>query len=176
MRPVTIRRLLVFGVCAVAVSGLYLAPSIAGAPEQQRPVAVDSPEPPIGVRPSMRQTGHERAAAGSTVHEAGRDRDLTAPAPVTRLEAAELSRNRLTLRWAAAVDNVGVAEYRVSLNGFPVATTSELHASFGWFNDESDLHIVQVVAVDAAGNQSRSTGLLVSRPAASPSAAEPGGQ
>lgn len=32
MQPATIRRLLVFGVCLVGVGGLYLAPTIAGAP------------------------------------------------------------------------------------------------------------------------------------------------
>jgi hypothetical protein len=78
--------------------------------------------------------------------------------------------DRLTLRWPATNDNVGVVSYHVLLNGYEVATTPATHATVRWFNDDARDHIVQVRAVDAAGNESSaSPGLLVARPTPEPS-------
>ncbi len=75
----------------------------------------------------------------------------------------------LTLRWPPAEDNVGVVEYKVVLNGFEVASTPETTARVAWFNDDSLQQLVQVKAVDAAGNESPSgANLLVARPTPAP--------
>jgi hypothetical protein len=78
---------------------------------------------------------------------------------------------RLTISWPAASDNVGVIGYRIWLNGFEVATTAETRARLRWFNDDSGQHVVQIRAVDAAGNQSQSSPtLVITRPSPEPTA------
>ena len=77
--------------------------------------------------------------------------------------------DRLSLTWTAATDNVGVIGYRIWLNGFEVATTAETEAKLRWFNEDSGQHVVQIRAIDAAGNQSRSSPtLVVVRPSPEP--------
>jgi len=50
-----------------------------------------------------------------------------------------------------------------------VATTAETKARLRWFNDDSGQHVVQIRAVDAAGNQSPSSPtLVVTRPSPEP--------
>ena len=59
--------------------------------------------------------------------------------------------------------------YRIWLNGYEVATTAQTRATLRWFNDDEGQHVVQIKAIDAAGNQSTvwST-LLVTRPVPEP--------
>lgn len=99
---------------------------------------------------------------GPTAAEPGRDD--TAPVAVGGISVLHADTERLTVSWAPARDDTGVVEYRVWLNGFPVLTTPELRATLSWFND-ADTHVVQVRAVDAAGNEGPpSHSLLVTRP------------
>jgi hypothetical protein len=80
-----------------------------------------------------------------------------------------VTEDRLSLKWPAAQDNVGVIGYRIWLNGFEVATTAETQARLHWFNDDNRQHVVQIRALDAAGNQSRSSPtLVVTRPSPEP--------
>ena len=80
-----------------------------------------------------------------------------------------VSHERLALTWSTATDNVGVVSYKIWLDGFPVATTSETHADLRWFNDGATQHVVQVRALDAAGNQSASSPtFIVNRPTPEP--------
>jgi len=80
-----------------------------------------------------------------------------------------MTADRLSLTWPAATDNVGVIGYRIWLNGFEVATTPETEAKLRWFNEDSGQHVVQIRAIDAAGNQSRSSPtLVVVRPSPEP--------
>ena len=82
---------------------------------------------------------------------------------MTRLDA-----ERLTVTWPEAGDDTGVVSYRVWLNGFFVLSTQQPRASLHWFNDSST-HVVQVRALDAAGNEgATSPTLLVVRPTPSP--------
>ena len=82
-----------------------------------------------------------------------------------------MTADRLSLKWPAATDDVGVIGYRIWLNGFEVATTAETEAKLHWFNDDSGQHVVQIRALDAAGNQSRSSPtLVVTRPSPDPTA------
>jgi hypothetical protein len=209
MHAVTIRRLIVFGVCALGVGSLYLVPSIARSPEQLR-LSGPTDEPttsPAGAGPSDQRessspTGTRQSPAGGGVAsgdsapdtqrsatrnksadaeddsnqkpgtgqaKAGKDSDP--PQPVADIEASKVTARRLTISWPAASDNVGVIGYRIWLNGFEVATTAETRARLRWFNDDSGQHVVQIRALDAAGNQSQSSPtLVITRPSPEPTA------
>lgn len=96
-------------------------------------------------------------------------KDSEPPAPVVDIEPSAVTADRLILKWPAAADNVGVIGYRIWLNGFEVATTAETRAKVHWFNDDTGQHVVQIRALDAAGNQSRSSpALIVTRPSPDP--------
>ena len=213
----TVRRLLVFGVCALGVASLYLVPALTRSPQQAtqpgprhqptaRPSASTAPdadapaddrsrtrraqptltsapeeeptraapeeEPTIlSAEPPSRPAPEESrpTRTGATAFDPADLRDDQPPEPVADISSTEVSPTALTLRWAAAEDNVGVAEYRVVLDGFEVATTPKTSATVRWFNDDARDHIVQVRAVDAAGNESSaSPGLLVARPTPGP--------
>jgi len=97
--------------------------------------------------------------------------DSEPPAPVADIEPSAVTADQLDLRWPAATDDVGVIGYRIWLNGFEVATTAETHAKLHWFNDDGGHHVVQIRAIDAAGNQSPSSPtLVVTRPSPQPTA------
>jgi ribulose bisphosphate carboxylase small subunit len=90
---------------------------------------------------------------------------------VAEIDAPNVTTRQLTVSWPAANDNVGVIGYRIWLNGFEVATTAETRAQLRWFNEDSGQHVVQIRALDAAGNQSRSSPtLVVTRPSPEPTA------
>lgn len=59
----------------------------------------------------------------------------------------------MELRWTASTDNVGVASYRVYLNGTPVATTTTAQYTFTGLASATN-YTLQVQALDAAGNTS----------------------
>ena len=202
----TIRRILVFGVCALGVGSLYLVPSIARSPEQIGvPKANDQPtRQPLGAQPdmspqsaspsgnrdSLTETDVDRSATATTKQPSAvvtgrpdgdrsrtpkasdqpkRTKDSDPPEPVADIETSAVTANRLSLKWPAASDNVGVIGYRIWLNGFEVATTAETQARLHWFNDDNRQHVVQIRAVDAAGNQSPSSPtLVVTRPSPDP--------
>ena len=209
MHAVTIRRMIVFGVCALGVGSLYLIPSIARTPEQiGTPKASDGPASgslgaqsntspqsasPTGDRDSLGGSERYRQAVGPTAQRSEPDgdnardddgssssgftdepnvtEDLEPPAPVADIEPSAVTADQLDLRWPAATDDVGVIGYRIWLNGFEVATTAETHAKLHWFNDDGGHHVVQIRAIDAAGNQSRSSPtLVVTRPSPQPTA------
>jgi len=97
--------------------------------------------------------------------------DSEPPEPVADIEPSAVTVDQLSLRWPATTDDIGVIGYRIWLNGFEVATTAETQAKLRWFNDDSGHHVVQIRAVDAAGNQSRSSPtLVVTRPSPDPTA------
>jgi hypothetical protein len=111
--------------------------------------------------------GDSNQKPGSGQTKAAKDSDP--PQPVADIEASKVTARRLTISWPAASDNVGVIGYRIWLNGFEVATTAETRARLRWFNDDSGQHVVQIRALDAAGNQSQSSPtLVVTRPSAEP--------
>jgi hypothetical protein len=208
MHAVTIRRMIVFGVCALGVGSLYLIPSIARTPEQIGvPKANDGPTSgplgaqsdkspesasPSGDRDSIDGSHKDRQAAAPTQPSETDSRSIEAdegrsgiqsadqpkgtedsgpPEPVADIEPSAVTVDQLSLRWPATSDDVGVIGYRIWLNGFEVATTAETQAKLRWFNDDSGHHVVQIRAVDAAGNQSRSSPtLVVTRPSPDPTA------
>jgi hypothetical protein len=203
MHAVTIRRMIVFGVCALGVGSLYLVPSIARSPEQMgvpktndepmsQPLGAKADTSPQSVSPSgdpdsLTERGSGRSATASTTQpsaapteslddDKGRSirkaadepndtKDSEPPEPVADIESSAVTARRLSLKWPAAADNVGVIGYRIWLNGFEVATTAETRAKLHWFKGDSGQHVVQIRALDAAGNQSRtSPTLVVTRP------------
>jgi hypothetical protein len=199
MHAVTIRRMIVFGVCALGVGSLYLVPSIARSPEQIGvPKANDEPtsgsagaQPdtspqsasPSGDHnsltggrrnrmstapttqsaeaPTESPDGDEGRSTPKSADETNDTKDSEPPAPVAVIEPSAVTVDQLSLTWPAATDDVGVIGYRIWLNGFDVATTAETKAKLHWFNNDSGHHVVQIRAIDAAGNQSRSSPTLV---------------
>lgn len=229
MQPATIRRLLVFGVCLVAVSCLYLLPSVSstssqistssgphdsrttppgaaagdvsgparGTPSQSGPVASELPDPlatpradatPGSInRGSVVDTTESTGSAAAPTQEPTTQRvsaprgqpaatavdprtDHVPPTAITRLWTTGTDQQELGLAWTAATDDRGSVWYEVSVNGFAVTTTQQTDATVRWFNDAST-HVVQVRAVDLAGNKGPwSPTLLVTRPSPSPQA------
>lgn len=120
-----------------------------------------SPAPPASDPPP----GRRRTSRGATAYDPDSGSDDEPPQPVPEITPSKITSERLTLSWPAARDNVRVVGYHVWLSGFEVADTTQTHATVRWFNDDTRQHIVQVKAVDAAGNEAEtSPSLLVSRP------------
>lgn len=100
-------------------------------------------------------------------------RDDTPPGAVGLLEVTGSDPERLTVSWPAAADDVEVVSYKVWMNGFLVLATQRTSATLAWFND-SNVHVLQVHALDAAGNEGPSSPtLLVVRPTPSPQPTPP---
>ena len=216
MHAVTIRRIIVFGVCALGVGSLYLVPAIARSPEQIRHTGTNE-EPTnsvVGIRPAKPQAsasstgdwapaddaaraddgdpaqtasgaqpsqpaatraddgsdnGDDRSSRKAKTEEPKAGKDSEPPRPVADIEPSKVTTQQLTVSWPAASDNIGVIGYRIWLNGFEVATTAETSARLRWFNEDSGQHVVQIRAIDAAGNQSPSSPtLVVTRPSPEP--------
>jgi hypothetical protein len=209
MHAVTIRRMIVFGVCALGVGAMYLVPGVARSPEQIRQAgASDEPtdsavgagsarpeqsasasghrnsapetaggpaEAASSARPSATRTiGHredadDHSSATASTDEPKVSKDLEPPQAVSAIEPSRVTPKQLIISWPAAGDNVAVVGYRIWLNGFEVATTAQTKAKLRWFNDDDGEHVVQVRALDAAGNQSRSSPtLVIKRPSREP--------
>jgi hypothetical protein len=124
---------------------------------------------PQSASPTQRPDGDRNRRTRKASNQPKGTKDSEPPEPVADIEPSALTADRLSLRWTAANDNVGVIGYRIWLNGFDVATTAETRAKLHWFNDDSGQHVVQIRALDAAGNQSRSSPtLVVTRPSPDP--------
>lgn len=152
-------------------------PDLTGVPTQITSIAPRSAAPSTGsTRTPAGQTGDEvrhRATgrAGATPAVPGRDEDP--PDAVGRLTVVGSDPDRVTVSWPETHDDVGVVGYRVLLNGFFVLATQRTRATLEWFNDSST-HVIQVRALDAAGNEGPSSPtLLVTRPAPDPEPASP---
>jgi hypothetical protein len=198
--------LIVFGVCALGVGGLYLVPSMAGAPRSSglaqpgdRPdgatsgpyggppqaaatgavpitaaTSLAAPQSQIGRATATSlptQPGAQRRSPGRTAFDGESSPDDEPPSTVAEIEPAGVTSGELSLSWPAATDNTRVIGYRIWLNGYEVASTAETQATVHWFNDDTGQHVVQVQAIDAAGNLSTSSpALLITRPSTEPSA------
>lgn len=109
--------------------------------------------------------------SGATAIDPGSDH--VPPGPTGKPVLTAVDPQRLTVSWPAARDDVAVVSYKVWLNGFFVLATQKTSATLSWFNDTST-HVVQVRALDAAGNEGAAgPTLLVSRPAPEPTATRP---
>ena len=133
--------------------------------EPPRAAPADEPEATKKpARPPVRPS--ERAR---TAYDPDDAPDSEPPAAVPTISPARVTADELTLSWPAATDNRRVIGYRIWLNGYEVATTAETRATLRWFNDDEGQHVVQIKAIDAAGNQSNTwSTLLVTRPSPEP--------
>jgi hypothetical protein len=129
--------------------------------------------PPPGLTTSQDGGAQQRqpSPSGATAFDPEENKsDDTAPDPVRGIKFGPVNPDDLTVRWSAGHDDTGVVGYRVWLDGFLVATTTETRATVNWFNDDMGQHVVQVKALDAAGNQSKTAEIvLVDRPPSAPS-------
>jgi hypothetical protein len=140
-----------------SLAGADRNPSVTTAARQQSASATQRPD------------GDRSRTARKASDQPKTSKDSEPPEPVADIEPSAMTADRLSLKWTAANDNVGVIGYRVWLNGFEVATTAETQAKLHWFNDDGGQHVVQIRALDAAGNQSRSSPtLVVTRPSPDP--------
>jgi hypothetical protein len=200
--------MIVFGVCALGVGGLYLVPSVASPPQQVSiRQAADEPQARPKTSPTVRlpqsgatgeaaqpaatsvpqfdpgepaatapqptepatQSSPGSTAAGRTAYDPDDAPDSEPPSAVATISTTEVTADALSLTWPAATDNRRVIGYRIMLNGYEVATTAETQVKLRWFNDEEGQHVVQIKAIDGAGNQSASWAtLLVTRPSPGP--------
>ena len=125
--------------------------------------------PPIGKTSTAAGDRDRRSPRGNTAFDPDETKDEEPPAAVAAIRPAEVTAERLRLTWPRATDNDRVIGYRIWLNGYEVAATAETHVTLRWFNDEDGKHVVQVKAVDAAGNSSASSPtLLLTRPSPEP--------
>jgi hypothetical protein len=148
----------------VSVTAATLAPESTGDLIPRQTSWRGSVPSSAATRGDDRQPAATRAAA--TANPPGRDDNP--PDPVGRLSVVGSDQARLTVAWPEATDDVGVAGYQVLLNGFLVLVTHQPRATLAWFND-SNTHVIQVRALDGAGNIGPpSPTLLVSRPAPDP--------
>ncbi|MFQ6100384.1 MAG: DUF2961 domain-containing protein [Anaerolineae bacterium] len=79
--------------------------------------------------------------------------DTSAPSVTQNLSATVVSANQIDLTWKAAVDDVGVAGYRVFRNGDPIVTTVLTGCSDTGLIPSTQ-YTYTVAAYDAAGNES----------------------
>ena len=107
-------------------------------------------------RPSVSDR-ERRSARGNSAFDPKQTKDEEPPAPVAAITPAEATAERLRLTWPRATDNEQVGGYRIWLNGYEVATTAETQVTLRWFNDDAGKHVVQIKAIDAAGNTSASS-------------------
>lgn len=114
--------------------------------------------------------GRQTAHGGATAFDPRQENDDTAPDPVHGIKFGPITPDDLTVRWSASNDDTAVVGYQIWLDGFRVATTTETRVTVNWFNDDMGQHVVQVKALDAAGNQSKATEIrLITRPTPEPS-------
>ncbi len=127
--------------------------------------------PPGGKASPAESDRERRSARSNTAFDPQKIKDEEPPAAVATIRPAEVTAERLRLTWPRASDNDQVIGYRIWLNGYEVATTAETHVTLRWFNDDDGSHVVQIKAVDAAGNSSASSPtLLLTRPSPDPTA------
>lgn len=87
--------------------------------------------------------------------------DKQAPSAPTSLAKSNAQPSSIDVSWAASTDNVGVAGYRVYLDGTLVADTTSTSVTVGGLSAPS--HTVSVEAYDAAGNVSARTPVTITR-------------
>ncbi len=110
---------------------------------------------------------HGRGVYTATPFNGASAGDTTPPTTPTALSSSNVTTNSFDVNWNASSDNVGVANYTVSLNGAVSGTTA--NTSFSFTNlTASTNYSVSVVANDAAGNSSSAATINVTTGTPSP--------
>ncbi|MDA8437793.1 MAG: hypothetical protein M0Z51_02885, partial [Propionibacterium sp.] len=86
-----------------------------------------------------------------------------APSSVGSLRLESNTMSSFTVAWDPAVDNTGIQNYRVLMNGFLGDTTGGTRATLGWLADRNPI-LIQVAAVDVDGNYGPWSALYVVPP------------
>lgn len=115
----------------------------------------------IGLRAAEEQSANLEVGLGSEVFSyLVVDCDDADPAPdveppvwlVSQMAILDVSHRSVTLDWApGAIDNVGIAEYRVRSEGVPIASTTNLSATIDGLDSETS-YSFGIEAIDTAGN------------------------
>jgi|GEM_PF-1551998 len=95
------------------------------------------------------ESGLSATATASTIN------DTTKPSMPTSLVATPISSTQINLSWTASTDNIGVAGYKIYVNGNTAnkaTTTTNSYQDIGL--TASTTYSYQVSAIDAAGNES----------------------
>ncbi len=85
--------------------------------------------------------------------------DTTAPFSPTNLIASNITQTMVTLQWDAATDNIGVIAYDVYRDGILLDTTDELIFEVSSLTPNTS-YSFNVIAIDAAGNNSASSNVV----------------
>ena len=85
--------------------------------------------------------------------------DTSPPEPPRNLRVSGSSVSAISVAWDPAVDDRGVAEYRLSMNDVEMNSTTSTAASFSGLACGRS-YVVKVVAADAAGNVSPSASVI----------------
>lgn len=94
--------------------------------------------------------------------------DSTPPSQVTALSLTTSSVSTITLSWAESGDNVGVVSYEVLVGDSVVASTAQTHYTVTGLSAATPYNVT-VKAVDAAGNRSAVSAVLIATTASTPS-------
>ncbi|WP_020607007.1 fibronectin type III domain-containing protein [Spirosoma spitsbergense] len=86
--------------------------------------------------------------------------DTQAPTAPTSLTASDIKTTSSTISWTASTDNVGVKEYRISVDAVIRYTTTATTYSLTGLTPATT-YTVYVTAADAAGNQTASTAIKI---------------
>jgi hypothetical protein len=130
--------------------------------------ATGSPRPEQKLKQQQSQPQPSRSGA-TAFDPKEKDRDVTPPDPVGGIRFGPVTQTQVTVRWEPAADDTGVVGYRLWLDGFAVATTADTEVTVKWFNDDMRQHVIQLKALDAAGNVSKTAqSVLVTKPTPSP--------
>ncbi|HEI8868846.1 TPA: chitinase [Serratia odorifera] len=107
---------------------------------------------------------HSEASATTLVTSAADnnqpEQDIQLPSTPQGIQASHISQTSVTLNWQAATDNVGVIHYQIWRNGIAVATSKVTN----WSDNNlkaGNQYAYQIVAVDAAGNNSAKSQTLM---------------
>jgi chitodextrinase len=89
--------------------------------------------------------------------------DTKPPSAVTGLRLVANNESTISIGWDSGSDNVAVKLYLVKGDGFSTLQTTDTKATVSWPHRTSNV-LVQVSAVDTAGNQGEWRGLTVTPP------------
>ena len=110
--------------------------------------------------------GSASGSGGSSTGGGSAAADNSAPSTPTALAATAVSPSRVSLRWSASTDNVGVTGYRVYRNGVLLASPGNVTTYQDNSVGASTSYSYTAQALDGAGNASgQSTALILTTPA-----------
>lgn len=164
MSPQTRARIAVAALLGVALLGVLV---VRGCLAPSRPTPIRATEVPASswMTPTTSPTSKPSVAAAkpSAPATTGKPADTQAPTAPGGLALAGNDLDTFRVTWTASTDNTAVKQYLVAVNGVVVAIVTEPSAELVWPLEAGNV-LVQVAAVDQAGNQSPWTAAWVVPP------------